>query len=200
MQTIVLSPNTQLFSRESLDLLNSKYGAIFFEKASGALSELLSNSDEKILMIDPDFFSFSLPREELEKWQNVSAVLLQTTSYDWVDYEFLSSHDVPVCSIPNYSTNAVSESVCASMISLARKYATAFNGADDPYPTSVLHDVDGKTIGIIGLGAIGSAVGEKASRLGLKVCYWSKNSRNNDFAFKDLDEIFSTSHFVVPAL
>lgn len=61
-------------------------------------------------------------------------------------------------------------------------------------------EVKGKNMGIIGLGSIGSRIAEIGKQIGMNVFYWSKNSRNNKFEYKELDELLKTSDFIFPAL
>lgn len=198
MQTIVLSPNTQFFPAESMKILHEKYSAIVHTQRSPSVDLLLSSSDEKIILLDPDFYDWEVSAQELSRWKNVSAVLLQTTSHDWVDGAYLAELGIPLLAIPNYSSNAVAESVCASSIILARGYASVFSQTSET--TNGIFDILGKSMGIIGLGSIGSSIAEKAQALGMRVSYWSAHSRNEKYHLSTLEEIFATSDFIVPAL
>ncbi|MEP7271316.1 MAG: hydroxyacid dehydrogenase [Acidobacteriota bacterium] len=54
----------------------------------------------------------------------------------------------------------------------------------------------GKVLGIVGLGKIGNRIGELGLAFGMDVCYWSANSRNDNFTNLELDELFRVSDIV----
>ena len=60
-------------------------------------------------------------------------------------------------------------------------------------------ELHGKTAAIIGLGHNGIAIAERLKGLGLNIVYWSKNTRNNEYKFSELDDIFETADVIVPA-
>lgn len=57
-----------------------------------------------------------------------------------------------------------------------------------------------KTAGIVGLGHIGTRIGEILEGIGLNVIYWSRKSRNEKFKYTQLEELFSTSDYIFPTL
>ena len=59
-------------------------------------------------------------------------------------------------------------------------------------------ELHGKTAGIIGFGHNGEAIARRLKGLGLNVVYWSKNSRNPDFKYCELEELFEQADVVVP--
>jgi phosphoglycerate dehydrogenase-like enzyme len=54
----------------------------------------------------------------------------------------------------------------------------------------------GKTLGIVGMGRIGKRTAELAQAFGMKVIYWSANSRDGNHQFVELEELFSQSDIV----
>ena len=54
----------------------------------------------------------------------------------------------------------------------------------------------GKTMGIIGLGHIGSRIGKMGKALGMKVTYWSPKSRDKNYQYKKLDKVLEQSDFI----
>lgn len=105
------------------------------------------------------------------------------TGYNVVDCEAAREHSVIVTNIPAYSTASVAQLVFAHLLNVTNQvahYATAnhqskahasqwtsspdFTWADTP-----LTELAGKTFGIYGLGAIGTAVARIAVAMGMKV-------------------------------
>lgn len=60
-------------------------------------------------------------------------------------------------------------------------------------------EIRNKTVGIIGLGTIGSRVAELCSNLGMKVIYWNRSNKDNDYKKVDLETIFTSADFIIPA-
>ena len=59
-------------------------------------------------------------------------------------------------------------------------------------------EIRNKTVGIIGLGTIGTRVAELCGDLGMKVIYWSKNPKENKYKRVEIDDVFKQSDFIIP--
>ena len=95
----------------------------------------------------------------------------------------MSARGIPVFNAPGANANAVKELVIAGMLMGARNLAPAMNfvagleGDDESLHKQVEagkkhfvgHELPGRTLGVIGLGAIGSLVADAAIRLGMQV-------------------------------
>jgi glycerate dehydrogenase len=119
-----------------------------------------------------------LQRHLLEQLPKLKMVAVAATGYNNVDIDFCREHGITVSNIRNYSVNTVPEHVFMLMLAL-RRNLPAFsvdlrNGewqrAEQfclfTHPVSDLH---GSTLGIVGNGAIGKAVGKIALAFGMKV-------------------------------
>ncbi|MEP7274988.1 MAG: phosphoglycerate dehydrogenase [Betaproteobacteria bacterium] len=95
----------------------------------------------------------------------------------------LSKRGVPVFNAPGANANAVKELVLAALLIAARNVAPALayvnalpahapdleRRVEDGKKQFAGHELPGKTLGIVGLGAIGSLVADTAIKLGMKV-------------------------------
>jgi len=129
----------------------------------------------------------------------------------------LSKRGIPVFNAPGANANAVKELVLAGMLIAARNLAPALdfvhkqkNSADfekrieDGKKQFAGFELPGHTLGVIGLGKIGSLVADAAIRLGMNVLgydphitvesAWSLPSQVKRAA--SVDEVLKTSHFV----
>jgi lactate dehydrogenase-like 2-hydroxyacid dehydrogenase len=61
-------------------------------------------------------------------------------------------------------------------------------------------EVQGKSVGIVGLGNIGSEFAKLCDGIGMNVKYWSKNSRNAKYEYLELAELFKTCDVIYPSL
>jgi D-3-phosphoglycerate dehydrogenase len=129
----------------------------------------------------------------------------------------LSKRGIPVFNAPGANANAVKELVLAGMLIAARNLAPALNFVRELQKTADFDkrvedgkkqfagaELPGHTLGIIGLGKIGSLVADSAIRLGMNVLgydphitvesAWSLPSQVR--RANSVDEILKNSHFV----
>jgi D-3-phosphoglycerate dehydrogenase / 2-oxoglutarate reductase len=89
---------------------------------------------------------------------------------DTVDLEAAARHGVTVTNTPNANTVAVAELTLALLLTLARDLPTAIATArSGGWARSPGWELDGKTLGIVGLGRIGRAVAVRAAAFGMRV-------------------------------
>jgi D-3-phosphoglycerate dehydrogenase len=91
---------------------------------------------------------------------------------DNIDVQAAARLDIKVVNTPGLNANAVAELTVAFMIILARKLWSAMESIKAgrwEKKNLVGHEISGKTIGLLGLGAVGRLVAAKAKALGLKV-------------------------------
>jgi len=139
--------------------------------------------DSEILAIDPDLFGgFEKARERVtevaESLPNLKGLALSTTSYGWIDREYFKKRKIPVCNIPGYSREAVAEHTLALLLCLAKRIiVTDRKIQKGEYKLEMGFELKGKTLGIIGLGSIGSRVAELALGIGMKVIAYNRSPR-----------------------
>lgn len=130
------------------------------------------------------------------------------TGYNVVDIDTARQLGIVVTNIPAYSTDSVVQMVFAHLLAITNRveHYTAENrrgrwsgNPDFCYWDSPLHELSGKTFGIVGLGNIGLAVSRVALAFGMKVKAYTSKSPDKlpeGVAKADLDELFSTSDVV----
>ncbi|MBR3778988.1 MAG: D-2-hydroxyacid dehydrogenase [Clostridia bacterium] len=103
---------------------------------------------------------------------------LFATGFNNIDVAYAAAHGVTVCNVPGYSTEAVAQHTFALLLGITDRVheynETVAQGdwvrsrtfACFPIP---LAELCGKTIGIVGYGAIGRRVGDMARAFGMKV-------------------------------
>jgi len=103
---------------------------------------------------------------------------LFATGYNNVDVDYAAAHGVTVCNVPDYSTEAVAQHTFAFILALTDRVheynATVARGdwvrsRTFSYFPIPLMELRGKTIGIVGYGAIGRRVGDMARAFGMQV-------------------------------
>lgn len=144
-----------------------------------------------------------LTKETIESCSQLRFIGVLATGYNVVDIEAARAKDIPVCNVPTYGTDAVSQFVFALLLAICHRVEmhsnTVFEGewsvnSDFCYWRSPLIELAGKTMGIIGAGRIGRRTAEIAMAFGMKVIAYTphpnREIESETFKFADLDEVF----------
>ena len=92
------------------------------------------------------------------------------TGTDNIDFASTRARGITVTNTPGVNASAVAEHTIALMLAVARRIPSMDAGVRaGEWPRGLLVQLEGKTLGIVGLGAIGSRVATLASAFGMKV-------------------------------
>ena len=101
----------------------------------------------------------------LKKFSNLKLIALRSVGFNHIDIDYCKENDIAVETTPNYGNKSVAEFAFGLMIDVSRKITRAYNDlvqeVVNPH-LSMGFELGGKTIGIIGLGAIGSEMARLA--------------------------------------
>lgn len=149
-----------------------------------------------------------LGREVFEACPQIKYVGVLATGYNVVDIQAAREHGIPVCNIPTYGTTAVAQMTFALLLEVCHHVAEhsdavkrgEWSGNADwcfwKYP---LMELVGKTMGIIGFGRIGQAVGKLAKAFGMRVLAYDslENDAGKEIAtYVSLDELLGASDVI----
>ena len=186
-------------SKVGLDKFNDQY----------EISEDMVNEDAIMLR--------SASLHEYEFGPNVKAIARAGAGVNNIPVEACSEKGIVVFNTPGANANAVKELVLCGLFLASRKVVEGINWvasqgdnlevaktAEKQKSQYVGPEIDGKKLGIIGLGAIGVAVANAATKLGMEVLgydpylsvnaawgmsKWVKNAETLDVIFKECDYI-----------
>lgn len=129
---------------------------------------------------------------------------------DNIDHEYAKSKGIEVKNTPRASSDAVAELAIAHLLSCARFISIAgFTMRNGKWEKKAYKgfEINGKTIGIVGYGRIGQALGRMAIGMGMKVVAYdvfrNPDLENENMHYVELDELFACSDFIslhVPSL
>lgn len=147
-----------------------------------------------------------LRKEILEKLSELKYIGLLSTGFNVVDWEYCKEKAIPVCNIPSYSTSAVAQLTFALILEHTNAVGIHSNSVhsgewsnckDFCYWKTPLSELEGKTLGIIGLGKIGKAVAKIAEAFGMNVVASTNHpSTFGNVSFCSIDELLKKSDFV----
>ena len=148
--------------------------------------------------------------EYIKKNCNILKVISNVSvGYDNVDIEFASRYSVAVLNTPNILDDAVADLSMGLLIASARKicegnnYVKAGKWKKNSWPLFLGEDLNGQTLGIIGMGNIGKKVATRASAFNLKILYHNRNKLDNkdettfNASYSDLDHLLNLSKYVL---
>lgn len=114
----------------------------------------------------------------IERLQRCRVIVRYGVGYDNVDIEAAAARSIPVCNNPDYGTEEVADATWGCILSLARgtlHYNAEIRDGPRGWDWSAprpLYRLRGRTLGIIGLGRIGTAVARRALPSGVHVVFY----------------------------
>ncbi len=149
----------------------------------------------------------TIDRAFLEQVPGLKAVSTMSVGYNHIDLEAASEKGIGVSNTPGVLTDATAELTWALLLAVARRIPEAarfLRGGEFTGWGPMLFlgtELHGKTLGIVGAGRIGTAVGLRAAAFGMKVVYLDPR-RNRELEKRTraepigLDRLLAASDFV----
>lgn len=173
----------------------------------------LSDEEKAAVTCVSVFVDYELSAALLAQLPNLTLIATRSAGYDHVDMEYAAARGITVVRVPHYGTRTVAEFAIALMFALSRN---AFRSYTDMLQKSSLtnleayegFDLAGKTLGVVGTGAIGRSVCEIARGIGMHVVAYDVYP-NTEFAethgitYDTLEAVLGASDIVtvhVPSL
>ncbi len=156
-----------------------KFDYILVNESLSSLSEVDENmQDAEIISC---FTTSRVGEDVLKKFSKLKLLALRSVGYNHVDIDYCRHNDISVVNTPNYGNMTVAEFAFALLLNVTRKISFACNDLKisvvEPKHTIGV-ELFGKTIGIIGLGAIGAEMARLSFGFGLKILGYDLNERD----------------------
>jgi len=146
-------------------------------------------------------------KELIDSAPSLRLICESATGVNNIDLEYAASKGIPVRNAVGYSTTAVAQATFMQILSLlgqgpyyddcvkSGRYSSMDIFTD---PAMNWDEVEGRTIGIIGMGNIGQRVARIAKAFGMKVCYYSTSGTGHctEYPSLPLDELLGISDVV----
>ncbi len=166
-------------------------------------SDIPQNEDELISrMKDADIVNISnirLTAKAIESCPNLKYLNVAFTGVDHVDLECCKKHGIKVSNAAGYSTEAVSELAVGLAVALMRNFSQMDSNTRKLSNRNnyLGTELCGKTVGIVGTGAIGLATARIFKAFGCKIIAYSRTQKNIDgITYTTLDELFAKSDII----
>ena len=125
-----------------------------------------------------------LNRRILEAAEGIRLVQFGSVGYEAIDMEAATELGIPVANNPGWNATSVAEHTIMAMLVLLKKTfyihealsrGVSVKGELRALGKNEVWELHGKTVGILGLGAIGSEVAKRARAFGAKIIYNKRN-------------------------
>ena len=199
---------------------SGKMRDVAFEKLDAAVNLLgwqkggrvpAEQFDEWLAKADALFSTgnIKINEELLAKAPNLKVIAQASVGYDNIDVAACNARNIPVGNTPGVLVDAVADLAYALILDSARKIVLAYDhvksgkwGENKPFGLAT--DLTNKTLGIVGMGDIGSAIAERAKASKMKIIYHNRNRRADDEAlgatYVTFDELLAQADFIVIAV
>ena len=118
------------------------------------------------------FTTSRVTKTVLERFNNLKLIALRSVGFNHIDTDFCKSHGIYVENTPNYGNMTVAEFAIALLFDVTRKVTNSYNDLQksviNPHKTIGV-EIFGKTMGIVGLGAIGAEMARISHGVGMKI-------------------------------
>uniref|UniRef100_UPI0040475541 D-2-hydroxyacid dehydrogenase n=1 Tax=Aliarcobacter sp. TaxID=2321116 RepID=UPI0040475541 len=138
---------------------------------------------------------------------NLKLICISATGTNNVDLEYAKEKNIKVKNVAGYSSASVVQLAFSMMfyfiqkLDYYKKYVDEQNWQKSDIFTHIdkpFYELDGKKVGIIGLGDIGSNLAKKVQAFNCEVVYYSTSGKNSNSLYKrvELDELLKTCHII----
>ncbi len=197
MKIVILDGATAKGKELDFDFLN-QFGDVTYYDTTSKEDVLPRAKDADILVIN----KIVMDKDTLAECKNLKLITILATGYNIVDIEAAKALGITVCNVPYYSTNSVAQLTFAFILEFACKLSLHtqsvargdwHNCKDFAYTLDTLHELYGKTLGIIGYGSIGKKVAQIGKAFGMNVLI---STRTPVEGCVSKEEVFKNADFV----
>ena len=197
MKIVILDGATAKGKELDFDFLN-QFGDVTYYDTTRNEDVLSRAKDADILVIN----KIVMDKDTLAECKNLKLITILATGYNIVDIEAAKALGITVCNVPYYSTNSVAQLTFAFILDFACKLSLHTqsvargdwqNCKDFAYTLATLHELSGKTLGIIGYGSIGKKVAQIGKAFGMNVLIATRTPVEGCVS---KEEVFKNADFV----
>ena len=183
----------------------SQYGDVTIYQRTETEAETIERiGDSEIVLVN----KVPITEAVLAACPNIKLICVQATGYNIVDCKACAARGIPVTNVPTYGTAAVAQFTMALILEMCHRVGLHNHSVHQGdwakaesfcYWLTPQMELAGKTLGIIGFGRIGQAVGKLAAAFGMKVITYnrSESEEGRKIAdYVDLDTLFTQSDII----
>lgn len=182
-----------------------QYGEVTIYQRTETEAETIQRiGDSEIVLVN----KVPITEAVLNACPNIELICVQATGYNIVDYKACAARGIPVTNVPTYGTAAVAQFTMALILEMCHRIGLHNHSVHQGdwckadsfcYWLTPQMELVGKTLGIIGFGRIGRAVGNLAKAFGMKVITYNRSQceEGRQIAeYVDLETLFTQSDII----
>lgn len=177
---------------------------VFMEKSPSDLTpeELEKVADADIISVF--VHAVDVGAKVLAQFPNLKLIALRSTGFNNVDLNYCREHGIEVVNVPGYGDSTVAEFAFGLLIDVTRKLSRSFRAVREGHVDTDHYlgfDLKGRTIGIIGTGAIGRYVAKIAKGFDMRIIAFDpypnpKFAEEYDFEYVDMPELLKRADII----
>lgn len=190
-----------------IQYLNEKFNNVVIHDSDVLITK--EQLIEKIQDVDAliSLLSTNVDKDVIDSAPNLKIIANYGAGFNNIDIDYARSKHIDVTNTPTVSTNATADLTMAILLAVARRVVEGdnvcrtigFNGWAPLFFRG--REVSGKTIGIIGLGEIGTAVARRAKAFDMDIIYsgparYEDKEKELNAKHVSLDTLLQTADFV----
>lgn len=202
MKVVMLEPlaiNNEILDELSEELKKRGYGFVAYNSVTKNLNELIARIDDADAII---IANNPLPGEVIKAVPNLKFISVAFTGVDHIDIDACLDKNIKVSNAAGYSTQSVAELVIGMIISKLRNIVECNTAVREGKTKAGLvgSELSGKTVGIIGTGAIGLKTAELLKAFGCNLLGYSTTEKEEGkklgIKYVSLNELLETSDII----
>ncbi|MDE1865368.1 MAG: hydroxyacid dehydrogenase [Candidatus Micrarchaeota archaeon] len=190
----ILIANPEYFDEQAVKILKSAGDVTARTMSRSELERSIHKFDAIVLRVDT-----KLDRKLLSRAKRLKVIGSATTGLGHIDTEYAAKHGIKIIGLHGAHTTSTAEHTMALMLSLARKVPWAFESMKQGRWKRAMFigaQLEGRTLGIIGVGRIGSRVAEHARGFGMKVMGYDPYASPKGVRMVNLERLLKDSDIV----
>lgn len=188
----------------SYDCIRQFGDVTMYDRTDGEAQTISRIADNEIILVN----KVPITETILAACPSIKLICVQATGYNIVDVDACAKRGIPVTNVPSYGTAAVAQFTMALILEMCHRVGLHNHSVHQGdwcksssfcYWLTPQMELTGKTLGIIGFGRIGRAVGQLAKAFGMKVIAYNRSQCEEGKAiadYVDLDTLFAESDLI----
>ena len=204
MKIVILDGNALNPGDLSYEPLKELGHLTIYEQTSSQEEAIARIGDHEIVLVN----KVPITEAILQACPSIKLICVQATGYNIVDCQACARRGIPVTNVPTYGTAAVAQFTMALILEMCHRIGLHNHSVHQGdwchspnfcYWLTPQMELAGKTIGILGFGRIGRAVGQLAKAFGMNVIAYNRSQceEGRQIAnYVDLNTLFTQSDII----
>lgn len=196
---------TQRYQQEAIEQLQEDYDLIIVRDTGRHLEEILAENPDTVALIS--FLSDRIDKRIIDLGPNLKIIANYAVGYNNIDVSYAVQKGIPVTNTPDILTGTTADMAVALLLAVSRRIVEGDyfvrQGKFKGWGANLMlgKEINGATMGIVGMGRIGLATALRVKAFGMKVCYYSMNRRQeleetHGFIYLPFEELVGKSDVV----